>query len=124
MNGVGGGLIEVIISPIVDSCPGDAKASAMSLLHSFYCWGQVGVVLITTLLLRLIGGNIKIAPLNIALQFLDQRIGKKIFCIDVFHAGFLLEMIVKQQSQHIDYATIFTPCKRRNLLALHGAILR
>ena len=75
-------------------------------------------------LLRLIGGNIKIAPLNIALQFLDQRIGKKIFCIDVFHAGFLLEMIVKQQSQHIDYATIFTPCKRRNLLALHGAILR
>lgn len=55
VNGVGGGLIEVIISPIVDSCPGDAKASAMSLLHSFYCWGQVGVVLITTLLLRLIG---------------------------------------------------------------------
>lgn len=55
INGVGGGLIEVIISPIVDSCPGDAKASAMSLLHSFYCWGQVGVVLITTLLLRVIG---------------------------------------------------------------------
>lgn len=58
VNGVGGGLIEVIISPIVDSCPGDAKASAMSLLHSFYCWGQVGVVLITTLLLRLIGENL------------------------------------------------------------------
>lgn len=58
MNGVGGGLIEVIISPIVDSCPGDAKASAMSLLHSFYCWGQVGVVLITTLLLRLIGEDL------------------------------------------------------------------
>ncbi|MGN0478781.1 MAG: MFS transporter [Hominenteromicrobium sp.] len=55
VNGVGGGLIEVIISPIVESCPGDAKASAMSLLHSFYCWGQVGVVLITTLLLRVIG---------------------------------------------------------------------
>lgn len=58
VNGMGGGLIEVIISPIVDSCPGDAKASAMSLLHSFYCWGQVGVVLITTLLLRLIGENL------------------------------------------------------------------
>lgn len=58
VNGVGGGLIEVIISPIVDSCPGDAKASAMSLLHSFYCWGQVGVVLITTLLLRLIGEDL------------------------------------------------------------------
>lgn len=55
INGVGGGLIEVIISPIVESCPGDAKASAMSLLHSFYCWGQVGVVLITTLLLKVIG---------------------------------------------------------------------
>lgn len=57
VNGIGGGLIEVIISPIVESCPGDAKASAMSLLHSFYCWGQVGVVLVTTLLLRIIGNN-------------------------------------------------------------------
>ncbi len=58
INGVGGGLIEVIISPIVESCPGDAKASAMSLLHSFYCWGQVGVVLVTTLLLRVIGEDL------------------------------------------------------------------
>jgi len=58
INGIGGGLIEVIISPIVDSCPGEAKASAMSLLHSFYCWGQVGVVLITTLLLRFIGEDL------------------------------------------------------------------
>ena len=45
----GGGMIEVIISPIVDSLPGDEKASAMSLLHSFYCWGQMAVVLISTL---------------------------------------------------------------------------
>lgn len=52
---IGGGIIEVIISPIVESLPGDAKASAMSLLHSFYCWGQVGVVLITTALIRLLG---------------------------------------------------------------------
>ena len=58
VNGVGGGLIEVIISPIVEFLSGDAKASAMSLLHSFYCWGQVGVVLITTLLLRLIGEDL------------------------------------------------------------------
>lgn len=58
ISGVGGGLIEVIISPIVESCPGDAKASAMSLLHSFYCWGQVGVVLITTLLLHVIGDDL------------------------------------------------------------------
>ena len=52
---VGGGFIEVLISPIVDSLPGDAKASAMSLLHSFYCWGQMAVVILTTLGLMLIG---------------------------------------------------------------------
>ena len=54
---MGGGIIEVIISPIVDSLPGEEKESAMSLLHSFYCWGQVGVVVITTLLLQWIGGG-------------------------------------------------------------------
>lgn len=52
---VGGGLTEVLISPIVDSLPGDAKASAMSLLHSFYCWGQVSVVLLSTLFFTLAG---------------------------------------------------------------------
>lgn len=52
---IGGGLLEVMVSPIVDSLPGDQKDSAMSLLHSFYCWGQVGVVLITTLLLGVLG---------------------------------------------------------------------
>lgn len=45
---IGGGITEVTISPIVEALPGDAKASAMSLLHSFYCWGQMGVVLIST----------------------------------------------------------------------------
>lgn len=55
---IGGGFIEVLISPIVDSLPGDAKASAMSLLHSFYCWGQMGVVLLTTLLLKVLGTDI------------------------------------------------------------------
>ncbi|MCH5349942.1 MAG: MFS transporter [Oscillospiraceae bacterium] len=52
---VGGGLTEVLISPIVDSLPGDAKASAMSLLHSFYCWGQVSVVLLSTLFFNIAG---------------------------------------------------------------------
>ncbi len=51
----GGGLIEVIVSPIVEAIPGDAKASAMSILHSFYCWGQVAVVLLTTLYLSIFG---------------------------------------------------------------------
>lgn len=54
----GGGFLEVLISPIVESLPGDAKASAMSLLHSFYCWGQMAVVLITTLLLKALGADI------------------------------------------------------------------
>lgn len=52
---VGGGLIEVLISPIVEACPTDNKASAMSLLHSFYCWGTVGVVLLSTGFLALFG---------------------------------------------------------------------
>lgn len=46
---VGGGLIEVIVSPIVEACPTTRKAAAMSLLHSFYCWGSVFVVLLSTL---------------------------------------------------------------------------
>lgn len=52
---IGGGLIEVIISPIVDSLPGEAKASSMSLLHAFYSWGQMAVVLLTTLILLVTG---------------------------------------------------------------------
>lgn len=52
---VGGGLIEVLISPIMESCPTDNKEKAMSLLHSFYSWGQVGVVLISTLFFKLFG---------------------------------------------------------------------
>ena len=52
---VGGGIIEVLISPIMESCPTDNKEQAMSLLHSFYCWGHVGVVLLSTLFFRLAG---------------------------------------------------------------------
>ncbi len=52
---VGGGLLEVLISPIVVACPTDNKEKAMSILHSFYCWGQVGVVLLSTLFFRLAG---------------------------------------------------------------------
>lgn len=46
---VGGGIIEVLVSPIVEACPGDKKEQAMSLLHSFYCWGYLLVVLLSTL---------------------------------------------------------------------------
>ena len=52
---IGGGLIEVLISPIIEACPTEKKEAAMSLLHSFYCWGHVSVVLISTAFFRLCG---------------------------------------------------------------------
>lgn len=52
---IGGGLLEVLISPIVEACPTDNKEKAMSLLHSFYCWGHVSVVLLSTLFFALFG---------------------------------------------------------------------
>ncbi len=52
---VGGGLLEVLVSPIVESCPSEHKEQTMSLLHSFYCWGHVGVVLLSTAFFSLFG---------------------------------------------------------------------
>jgi Major Facilitator Superfamily. len=52
---IGGGLMEVLVSPIVEACPTDNKETAMSLLHSFYCWGQVGVVLLSTIFFAVFG---------------------------------------------------------------------
>ena len=52
---IGGGLLEVLVSPVVEACPSDNKEKAMSMLHSFYCWGHVGVVLISTIFFRLAG---------------------------------------------------------------------
>ena len=52
---IGGGLIEVLVSPIVEACPTGKKEATMSLLHSFYCWGQVGVVALSTLFFALFG---------------------------------------------------------------------
>ena len=52
---VGGGLIEGLISPILEACPTDNKEQAMSLLHSFYCWGHMGVVLLSTVFFALCG---------------------------------------------------------------------
>jgi len=52
---LGGGLLEVLISPMVEACPTDNKEAAMSLLHSFYCWGHVGVVLLSTLFFVTVG---------------------------------------------------------------------
>lgn len=54
---LGGGLLEVIVSPIVESCPSDHKAQTMSILHSFYCWGSAGVIVISTLFLKVFGAS-------------------------------------------------------------------
>ena len=52
---IGGGLLEVLVSPVVEACPSDNKEKAMSMLHSFYCWGYAGVVLISTLFFYVAG---------------------------------------------------------------------
>lgn len=61
---VGGGILEVLVSPVMEACPTDNKEKAMSLLHSFYCWGHVGVVLVSTVFFRVFGiSNWKILAL-------------------------------------------------------------
>lgn len=52
---VGGGLLEVLVSPVMEACPSDNKEKAMSMLHSFYCWGHVGVVAVSTLFFKFVG---------------------------------------------------------------------
>lgn len=81
---LGGGLLEVLISPIVEACPTDNKEAAMSLLHSFYCWGHVGVVLLSTLFFTTVGiGHWKVlailwavVPVINAIVFLKVPIAK------------------------------------------------
>ena len=51
----GSGFIEVVVSPIIESCPSRNKAAQMSFLHSFYCWGQVAAVGISTLYFAFFG---------------------------------------------------------------------
>lgn len=52
---VGGGLLEILVSPVVEACPSDNKEKTMSMLHSFYCWGHVGVVFLSTVFFQLFG---------------------------------------------------------------------
>ena len=61
---IGSGLVEVLVSPIVEACPFENKSGVMSLLHSFYCWGAVGVILGSTLFFTVFGvSNWKILTL-------------------------------------------------------------
>ncbi len=65
---IGGGIIEVLISPIVEACPTTQKEAAMSLLHSFYCWGHAALVLLSTIFFTLCGmGNWRILAIIWAL---------------------------------------------------------
>lgn len=52
---IGSGLIEVLCSPIVEACPFENKEATMSLLHSFYCWGSVGTIVVSTVFLAIFG---------------------------------------------------------------------
>ena len=52
---IGSGLIEVLCSPIIEACPFEGKAGMMSLLHSFYCWGAVGTILLSTVFFTIFG---------------------------------------------------------------------
>ena len=52
---IGSGLIEVLCSPIVEACPFEHKEAVMSLLHSFYCWGSVGVIVLSSLFFTVFG---------------------------------------------------------------------
>lgn len=64
LSAIGSGITEVIISPIVESIPGEKKTAEMSLLHSFYCWGQVFVVLLTTIMIKIMGNDLwHVAPI-------------------------------------------------------------
>ena len=76
---IGGGLTEVIISPMAEACPTDDKSGGMSLLHSFYCWGQMGTVLLSTLFFCTIG--VQSWPLLALLWAILPTLGAVAFCI-------------------------------------------
>lgn len=54
---IGSGLLEVLISPVMEAIPGGKKSANMSFLHSFYCWGQLAAILVTTFFVRFFDGN-------------------------------------------------------------------
>lgn len=127
INGIGGGLIEVLVSPIVEAIPGDEKASAMSLLHSFYCWGHVAVVILSTIYFSSIGINnwryismiwafipfiniflFLVAPIN-KLENQQQELSiKKLFSIKLFWL-FIILMICSGASEQAmsQWASLF-----------------
>lgn len=98
LNAIGGGLTEVLISPIVESLPGDEKASAMSILHSFYCWGHMAVVILSTVFFSTIGvANWRILPFIWAL-------------VPLFNIFFFLKVpmcVLVEESERVPVTTLF-----------------
>ena len=76
---VGGGMDEVIVSPLMEACPGNGKAASMSLLHSFYCWGQAGIILISVGFFAVFG--IQNWPILAAAMGLIPFLGGFLFCM-------------------------------------------
>ena len=123
----GGGLIEVLVSPIVDAVPSDAKEAAMSLLHSFYSWGQVLVVLLSTLYIRFIGPQYWMilpivwavlplfnafyfarVPINSSLEEGEKASFKELFGLPLFLIAAMLMMCAGAAEQAISqWASLF-----------------
>lgn len=97
---LGSGLIEVLVSPIVEACPFENKEGMMSLLHSFYCWGAVGVILGSTLFFTVFGvENWKILtliwaviPLYNAFNFITCPIERLVEDCECMRPGQLLRL--------------------------------
>lgn len=106
---VGSGLIEVLVSPIVEACPFDHKEAVMSLLHSFYCWGAIGVVLVSTLFFTLFGigswkimaciwalvplyniYNFSVCPIEYLVEDGEGMTVRELFSVPVFWIGIVL----------------------------------
>lgn len=100
---VGGGLLEVVVSPIVEACPNEHKDKTMSMLHSFYCWGTAGVVVISTIFFNVFGiDNWKIlalvwaaVPVINGLTFLKVPIAP---LINEEENGLSLKELIKQKA--------------------------
>lgn len=118
---VGGGLLEVLVSPVMEACPSDNKEKAMSMLHSFYCWGHVGVVAISTVFFKLFGiENWKVLavvwaliPLGNALVFVKAPIAslmeegekglslKELFSMKIFWILFIMMVCAGASEQAV-----------------------
>ena len=106
---IGSGLIEVLVSPIVEACPFEHKEAVMSLLHSFYCWGSVGVILLSTAFFAVFGVenwrwlaciwalvpvynifNFAVCPIECLVEDGQGMTGRELFRTPMFFLGIVL----------------------------------